>query len=49
MAVNTYLGSHSWDGVTKTLKFLPNGNVSGGTIYMYQAKAGNIASIGLAN
>jgi branched-chain amino acid transport system substrate-binding protein len=45
-AINSYLGSNSYTGVTKTVKFLPNGNVSGGTIYVYQVKTGQIVQIG---
>jgi branched-chain amino acid transport system substrate-binding protein len=44
--INSYLASNSWAGVTKTVKFLPNGNVSGGTIYVYQVKSGKIVQIG---
>ncbi|MDQ2727260.1 MAG: branched-chain amino acid ABC transporter substrate-binding protein, partial [Actinomycetota bacterium] len=45
-AINSYLASNQWVGVTKTLKFLPNGNVSGGTVYMYQVKNGAIVQVG---
>lgn len=45
-AINNYLSSNSWSGVTKTIKFLPNGNVSGGTIYVYKVENGNIVQIG---
>ena len=45
-AINTYLASNSWAGVTKTVKFLPNGNVTGGTIYVYQVQSGKIVQIG---
>ena len=45
-AINNYLASGSWTGITKTVKFLPNGNISGGTIYVYQVKNGNIVQIG---
>lgn len=45
-AINGYLANNSWSGVTKTVKFLPNGNVSGGTIYVYQVKNGKIVQIG---
>lgn len=41
-AINSYLASNSYTGITKTIKFLPNGNVSGGTIYVYQVKNGAI-------
>ena len=45
-AINSYLASNSYTGVTKTVKFQPNGNVSGGTIYVYQVKSGQIVQIG---
>jgi branched-chain amino acid transport system substrate-binding protein len=45
-AINNYLASSSYTGVTKTIKFLPNGNVSGGTIYVFQVKNGQIVQIG---
>ncbi|MGH9058017.1 MAG: branched-chain amino acid ABC transporter substrate-binding protein, partial [Acidimicrobiales bacterium] len=45
-AINDYLGKSSYAGITKTLKFQPNGNISGGTIYVYQVKNGKITQIG---
>jgi branched-chain amino acid transport system substrate-binding protein len=45
-AINNYLGSNSYVGVTKTIKFLPNGNISPGKIYVYQVKNGQIVQIG---
>jgi branched-chain amino acid transport system substrate-binding protein len=45
-SINKYLATNSWVGVTKTLKFLPNGNVAGGTVYVYQVKDGKITQIG---
>jgi branched-chain amino acid transport system substrate-binding protein len=45
-AINTYLGANSYVGITKTVKFQADGNVSGGTIYMYQVKGGKIVQIG---
>lgn len=41
-AINAYLASNSYTGLTKTIKFLPNGNVSGGTIYVYKVENGAI-------
>jgi branched-chain amino acid transport system substrate-binding protein len=46
VAINNYLASNSWAGVTKTVKFLPNGNISGGTIYVYKVESGKIVQIG---
>jgi branched-chain amino acid transport system substrate-binding protein len=45
-AINNYLANNSYVGVTKTVKFLPNGNVSGGTIYVYKVENGQIVQIG---
>ena len=45
-AINDYLANNSYTGVTKTIKFLPNGNVSGGTIYVYKVENGQIVQIG---
>jgi branched-chain amino acid transport system substrate-binding protein len=45
-AINSYLASNSWNGVTKTLKFQPDGNVSGGTIYVYTVQNGAIVQTG---
>jgi branched-chain amino acid transport system substrate-binding protein len=47
-AINSYLKANSWAGVTKTLKFQGDGNVVGGTVYVYQVKSGKIAQIGTA-
>lgn len=45
-AINNYLGSSTWKGITKTVKFLPNGNIAGGTIYVYKVENGKIVQIG---
>jgi branched-chain amino acid transport system substrate-binding protein len=45
-AINTYLATNSYTGVTKTIKFLPNGNVNPGQIYVYQVKNGQIVQLG---
>ena len=41
-AINDYLAANSYPGITKTIKFQSNGNVSGGTIYVYQVQNGAI-------
>lgn len=46
VAVNDYLGSHSYEGVTKTIRFLPDGNVAGGTVYVYKVEGGKITEVG---
>lgn len=49
IAINNYLASNSYQGITKTLKFLSDGNVSGGTVYMYKVQGGKIVEIGTTN
>lgn len=46
VAINNYLGSNSWTGITKTIKFQSDGNISGGTIYVYKVENGKIVQIG---
>ena len=46
VAVNKYLADNTWQGVTKDIKFLPNGNIAGGTIYVYKVENGKIVQIG---
>ena len=41
-AINDYLNSKSYVGLTKTVKFESDGNVSGGTIYVYAVQNGAI-------
>ena len=45
-SINNYLDSNSWQGVTKNVKFLSDGNISGGTIYVYKVESGKIVQIG---
>jgi len=47
--LNTYLASASYPGITKTVKFQPNGNVFGSTIYIYEVKSGKIVQIGTSS
>jgi branched-chain amino acid transport system substrate-binding protein len=44
-AINNYLANNSYQGITKTIKFQPNGNVTGGAIYVYQVKDQKIVQI----
>ncbi len=46
VAINNYLANNSWQGITKDIKFLPDGNISGGTIYVYKVENGKIVQIG---
>jgi branched-chain amino acid transport system substrate-binding protein len=48
-AINAWLASNSYQGLTKTVKFQPDGNVNGTTIYIYQVKNLKIAQIGTAS
>jgi branched-chain amino acid transport system substrate-binding protein len=45
-SINRWLATASYEGITKTLKFQPNGEITSGTIYMYQIKDGKIVSLG---
>ncbi|MBV9662051.1 MAG: branched-chain amino acid ABC transporter substrate-binding protein [Acidimicrobiales bacterium] len=45
-AINAYLAANSWAGVTKTIRFLPNGDVSGAPIYLYKVQNGRFTQIG---
>ncbi|MGD0255413.1 MAG: branched-chain amino acid ABC transporter substrate-binding protein [Acidimicrobiales bacterium] len=38
-----------YKGLTKTVQFQSNGNISGTAVYMYQVKSGNIAVLGLVS
>lgn len=49
VAINDYLGSHSYKGVTKTIRFLPDGNLAGGTVYVYRVEGGRITQVGTTN
>jgi branched-chain amino acid transport system substrate-binding protein len=44
-AINTYLASNSWSGLTKTIKFQSNGNVTASVIYIYKVESGKIVQI----
>jgi branched-chain amino acid transport system substrate-binding protein len=44
--INTYLATISYQGITKTIKFQPDGNIFGSTIYIYEVKSGKIVQIG---
>jgi branched-chain amino acid transport system substrate-binding protein len=44
-AINSYLADNSYTGITKTVKFESDGNINGGTIYVYQVKSGKIVQI----
>jgi branched-chain amino acid transport system substrate-binding protein len=45
-AINNYLGSNSYAGITKTLKFDAQGEVTGGAIYEYQVKSQKMTQLG---
>lgn len=44
-AINNYLDTNSWNGVTKTIKFQTDGDLVGGTIYVYKVVNGQINQI----
>ncbi len=45
-AINTYISTKSWEGLTKTLKFDAKGEVSGVTVYAFVVKGGKIEAVG---
>jgi branched-chain amino acid transport system substrate-binding protein len=45
-SINTWLGSNSYEGITKTLKFDDKGEVTSGAIYVYKVVGGAITSLG---
>jgi branched-chain amino acid transport system substrate-binding protein len=45
-AINSYLSTIDYQGITKTIKFQPNGNIYGGTIYVYKVESGKLVQIG---
>jgi branched-chain amino acid transport system substrate-binding protein len=46
-ALNTYLKGASYDGITKTLKFQPDGDLAGGgTVYAYEVQNGKLVELG---
>jgi branched-chain amino acid transport system substrate-binding protein len=44
--INTFLKSIDFQGVSKQIKFEPNGEVVGGAIYAYEMKDGKIVNLG---
>jgi branched-chain amino acid transport system substrate-binding protein len=48
-SVEEALRTVDYQGITKEVKFQPNGNIAGTAIYIYQVKNGVITSLGLAN
>jgi branched-chain amino acid transport system substrate-binding protein len=48
-AINTYLATINYQGITKAIKFQSDGNIVGSTIYIYQVKNGQIVQIGTAS
>jgi branched-chain amino acid transport system substrate-binding protein len=49
VAVNDYLASNSYRGITKTIRFLPDGNVAGGTTYIYKVEAGRFVQTAVSS
>ena len=48
-AINTYIGSHTFDGITKKISFTSTGDINGGAIYVYQASGTSFTSLGLVS
>ena len=49
LTIDTYLATHDYVGITKTIRFLPDGDLIGDTVYVSKVKAGQIVQIGTAN
>jgi branched-chain amino acid transport system substrate-binding protein len=47
--INTFISSHPFTGITKTITFDPKGEVAGGGIYVYQVQGTALASLGLVS
>jgi branched-chain amino acid transport system substrate-binding protein len=48
-AIVNALSSVNYKGITKTVQFQPNGNISGTAVYEYQVKSGAFAQLGLVS
>ena len=48
-AINSYISSHSYQGITKTIAFTSTGDINGGAIYVYQAGTSAFKSLGLVS
>jgi branched-chain amino acid transport system substrate-binding protein len=44
--INEFLDTATYQGITKTIEFEENGEISGGTIYMYEIQGGEIVGLG---
>ncbi len=47
-AINDYLDTNSYAGLTKSIKFLPDGDLSGAPTYIYEVKDQKIVQVGAA-
>jgi len=47
--INDYIGSNSFTGITKTIKFTATGDVESGGVYLYGIQSGKLAFIGLVD
>ena len=48
-AINNYLATIDFQGATKQIKFLSDGNIVGGPIYIYKVENGQIVQIGTSS
>lgn len=44
--INTYLGTEDFQGVSKHIKWQPNGELSGGSVYIHKVENGKIIALG---
>jgi branched-chain amino acid transport system substrate-binding protein len=47
--INTYIGANPYTGITKTIQFDANGDVQGGSVYLYGIQSGKLTFLGLVN
>lgn len=48
-AINDYLASNTYTGITKTIKFTSTGDIEGGGVYLYGIQSGKLAFLGLVD
>ncbi len=49
VAINNYINTHSYAGITKTITFTSTGDIKGGGIYVYQTDGTGFKSLGLVS
>ena len=47
-AVDAYLGSHTYQGITKVVKFASDGDLAAAAVYLYHVQNGKVVQVGTA-